>query len=125
TKTARQVTLSLRSGVYELELLGAPRGLQLSIGKATLTRGETVLATIERVARPAGTKAPSTSSGGPSAETVGLIRSLPISVPHLDRVAHHPFFSEDGRLFAAPGSASGPHPECYRIYEPASGRLVA
>jgi WD40 repeat protein/tRNA A-37 threonylcarbamoyl transferase component Bud32 len=48
TKTGRQVKLVLPSGTYELELPGAPKGLKLSIDKATLTRGETVLAKVER-----------------------------------------------------------------------------
>jgi hypothetical protein len=52
TKTDKQITLALRSGVYELELKGAPEGLKLNIDKATLTRGETVLARIERVPKP-------------------------------------------------------------------------
>jgi eukaryotic-like serine/threonine-protein kinase len=50
TKTNKSITL--RSGNYELELKGAPKGLKLNIDKATLTRGETVLAKIERVAKP-------------------------------------------------------------------------
>jgi dipeptidyl aminopeptidase/acylaminoacyl peptidase len=49
TKTNRRITL--RSGTYELELKGAPEGLKLNIDKATLTRGETILAKIERVAK--------------------------------------------------------------------------
>src|SRR5262249_49631648 len=53
TKTDKEITLALRSGAYELELKGAPKGLKLNIDKATLTRGKTVLAKIERVARPA------------------------------------------------------------------------
>jgi WD40 repeat protein len=60
TKTDKQIKLTLRSGVYELELKGAPEGLKLSIDKATLTRGETVLAKIERerppVTRPVGSE---------------------------------------------------------------------
>jgi WD40 repeat protein len=48
TKTDKQIRLTLRSGEYELELKGAPEGLKLNIKKATLTRGETVLATISR-----------------------------------------------------------------------------
>jgi WD40 repeat protein/tRNA A-37 threonylcarbamoyl transferase component Bud32 len=51
TKMDKQITLALRSGVYELELKGAPAGLKLSIDKATLTRGETVLAKIEKSAQ--------------------------------------------------------------------------
>jgi tRNA A-37 threonylcarbamoyl transferase component Bud32 len=46
TKTDKQITL--RSGVYELELKGAPEGLKLNIDKATLTRGKVTLAKIER-----------------------------------------------------------------------------
>jgi WD40 repeat protein len=47
-KTGKQIRLVLRSGEYELELKGAPKGLKLNRNKATLTRGETVLATITR-----------------------------------------------------------------------------
>src|SRR5262249_20768131 len=50
TKTDKSITLN--SGEYELELKGAPAGLKLDIAKATLTRGETVLAKIERVPPP-------------------------------------------------------------------------
>jgi WD40 repeat protein len=48
TKTDKQISLALRSGDYELELEGAPKGLKLNIKQATLTRGKTVLATITR-----------------------------------------------------------------------------
>jgi tRNA A-37 threonylcarbamoyl transferase component Bud32 len=50
TKTDRSITL--RSGQYELELRDAGEGLKLNIKSATLTRGATVLAKIERVPRP-------------------------------------------------------------------------
>jgi formylglycine-generating enzyme required for sulfatase activity/WD40 repeat protein/serine/threonine protein kinase len=58
TKTSKEIKLALRSGEYQLELKGAPEGLQLNIKNATLTRGDTVLAKIERVtpARPAESK---------------------------------------------------------------------
>jgi hypothetical protein len=46
TKMDKQIGLTLRSGVYELELKGAAEGLKLDIDKATLTRGGTVLARI-------------------------------------------------------------------------------
>jgi hypothetical protein len=46
TKADKQIRLALRSGEYELELEGAPKGLKLNIEKATLARGQTVLATI-------------------------------------------------------------------------------
>ena len=47
TKTDKSITL--RSGVYELELAGSSEGLKIDIEKATLTRGATVLAKIERL----------------------------------------------------------------------------
>jgi WD40 repeat protein/tRNA A-37 threonylcarbamoyl transferase component Bud32 len=47
TKTDKSITLD--SGLYELELKGAPSGLKLSIDRATLMRGKQTLATIERV----------------------------------------------------------------------------
>jgi serine/threonine protein kinase len=47
TKTDKSITL--HSGVYELELKDEAKGLTLNIDKATLTRGKTVLAKIERV----------------------------------------------------------------------------
>jgi hypothetical protein len=46
TKTEKSITL--RSGVYELELKDAP-GLKLDLEKATLKRGKETVATIERV----------------------------------------------------------------------------
>jgi WD40 repeat protein len=49
TKTDKQIRLALRSGAYELELEGAHKGLKLDISKVTVTRGEKVLAKIERV----------------------------------------------------------------------------
>jgi serine/threonine protein kinase len=48
TKTDEQIRLTLSSGVYDLELKGAPKGLKLDIENAKLKRGETVLATITR-----------------------------------------------------------------------------
>jgi WD40 repeat protein len=47
-KTDKQIRLALRSGEYELELEGAPKGLKLNINNATLTRGKETLAKIER-----------------------------------------------------------------------------
>src|SRR5262249_39098108 len=58
TKTEKSITL--RSGVYELELKDAPARLKLDVEKATLRRGEKTLATIERLpnTRPAHAAAP-------------------------------------------------------------------
>jgi hypothetical protein len=52
TKSDKRIRLALRSGEYELALQGAPKGLNLNIKKATLTRGKTVLATITREDNP-------------------------------------------------------------------------
>jgi WD40 repeat protein len=57
-KTDKQIRLALRSGEYELELEGAPKGLKLDIKNAKLTRGETVLATITREGPPTRPPAP-------------------------------------------------------------------
>jgi nitrous oxidase accessory protein NosD len=53
TKTDQDITLVLDSGVYELELKGAPKGLKLNIAKATLMRGKTVLAKVVQIKAPA------------------------------------------------------------------------
>jgi WD40 repeat protein len=57
TKTDKEIMLTLRSGVYELELKDAP-GLKLDLEKATLRRGEKTLATIERVPKQADSGVP-------------------------------------------------------------------
>jgi hypothetical protein len=49
TKTNNRLTL--KSGQYELKLKGAKEGLKLDLEKATLTRGQEVLAKVERVGR--------------------------------------------------------------------------
>ncbi len=73
TKANKQITLELRSGAYELELKGAPEGLKLNLHKATLTRGETVLAKIELVPKgpPAIAKGPPPRK--PAPEPVGEV----------------------------------------------------
>lgn len=48
TKSKNGNSITLRSGVYDLELKGAPPGLSLDLQQATLKRGQTTLAKIER-----------------------------------------------------------------------------
>jgi tRNA A-37 threonylcarbamoyl transferase component Bud32 len=75
TKKNKQISLKLRTGVYELELQGAPKGLKLNIeGKVTLTRGETVLAKIERVAKKTPEKLPVAEPG-----KIEVVRRIPVS----------------------------------------------
>jgi serine/threonine protein kinase len=77
TKSGKHIALD--SGDYELALKDGKEGLRLSPGKMTLKRGETKLATIERVTKPV-------------AETIGEIRRF---VGHEDAV-FTATFSPDG-----------------------------
>ncbi len=86
TKTDKQIKLALRSGVYELELEGAPERLSLNIEKVTLTRGKQTLAKIERVEKK-------------PREAVGEVRCF---LGH-EAAVHSVAISPDGRL-AASGS---------------------
>jgi WD40 repeat protein len=109
TKTNKSVTVD--SGTYDLELKGAARGLKLSIDKATLARGETVLAMIERVE-----KGPDVG-GKPPAEKVGEVRRI--------RWWGHTYFtgfSPDSRYYLATGQVESPH--TVRVWEVATGRQV-
>jgi hypothetical protein len=90
-KTDKRITLNLRSGTYELELQGAPRGLKLNIeGKVTLTRGETVLAKIEWV--------PRTEQPSPKKAMIQVLQR--VSVPFNPR-CYFAAVAPDGKLFAA------------------------
>jgi WD40 repeat protein len=92
TKTDKEVRLTLRSGTYELELKGAPEGLKLSLDKATLTRGETVLAKIVRVEVEKG------AAAGKATEVQRFEGEQ----------GHFYAISPDDRLLAAAGTATGP-----------------
>jgi WD40 repeat protein len=50
TKTNKEVTL--RSGLYELELKGNPEDLKLSLDRVTIRRGDTVVASVARLPKP-------------------------------------------------------------------------
>jgi len=99
TKSGKSVTLN--SGEYELALKDGQDGLKLSPGKMTLKRGETVLATIERVTKPV-------------PEPVGEVRRFE---GHTER-AWEVAFSPDGR-YALSGGADGVF-----LWEVATGREV-
>jgi WD40 repeat protein len=106
TKADKEITLALRSGTYELELKGASEGLKLDIDRATLTRGETVLARIER-----------TKKRPP--KTLGEVRRFEGHEGSIRAVAYSP----DGRYVL---SASGwPKPDgTIRLWDVASGKEV-
>jgi hypothetical protein len=111
-KTGKHVTLTLRSGTYELELKGAPEGLKLDIDRVTLRRGETVLARIERVPR-----APSAAELPPGP---GLIGTL----PRRTAAGYLGTFSPDGRLIALPGDENQTDMAYVYVHETTTGRLV-
>ena len=120
--TTTDKSITLRSGVYDLELVDSSEGLKLDIEKATLTRGETVLARIERVAKPspsAPAQRSQASGDSPSAQpnepnvpsanesAVWPVAELPKEAGYMrwiglltsDTVTREPL-SRDGRLIA-------------------------
>jgi tRNA A-37 threonylcarbamoyl transferase component Bud32 len=114
TKTDKSITLW--SGSYDLEIKGSPEGLKLDIDKATLTRGKTVLATIEHLPV-AATKGPAKWAELPA--KVGVIRALPrrcaVNVCQVSR---------NGRLVALPVDRNPTDMAFIHVYESATGRLV-
>jgi serine/threonine protein kinase len=120
TRTDREITLTLRSGVYELELKGPPRGLKLSIDKATLTRGKTELARIERV--PVGEKKEPAKWGlAELPDRPGLLCTFPHATGRNDQSSI--VVSPDGLLIAVVADREGVD-NSIRVYESATGRLV-
>jgi WD40 repeat protein len=115
TKTNKEVKLD--AGMYELELKGQAEGLKLSVEKATLRRGETVLATI-------------TYNGKAPVEAVvppvkpELLQSIEWQDAEQGFPAHifQTGVSGDGKLFfgAGDGGPSG----SIRIFEIATGKQI-
>jgi len=111
TKTNKEVRLD--SGVYDLELKGAPEGLKLTIDKATLTRGKTVLATIERVSTPLALNPAGQAKDGDSRE----IRRFEGHEGVVRTVAYSP----DGRhVLSGSGWPAGDH--TIRLWDAATGK---
>jgi hypothetical protein len=90
-KTAKSIILD--SGTYDLELKGAPKGLKLDIDKATLTRGDKVLAKIERTVKPVAARP----------EPAPEIRYYLLGSPARQEIAMGDF-SPDGRLLLVSGN---------------------
>jgi uncharacterized protein (TIGR03067 family) len=119
TKTNSRVRL--RSGVYELELKEGGEGLKLSIDRATLKRGETVLARIERVKPPpvAPKQGDTEKSRTQPPEGVGEVRRFEGHTGPVRTVA----FSPDGRLVLS-GSGFPEGDKTLRLWEAASGKEI-
>jgi serine/threonine protein kinase len=107
TKTDKSITLD--SGTYDLELKGSPDGLKLNISQATLTRGETVLAKIERIKPPVVVKEKPTALG-----KIELIRRIPISAA--GDLVYHTDISKDGKYaLVTRGNGNGVDLDVYDI----------
>jgi len=107
TKTDGSITL--RSGVYELELKDAGEGLKLNVDQATLTRGKTVLARIERVTKPR------------PAEKVGEMYRIPWG--EADRRWNKPpaaQFSPDGKRLLVIGNVT----DGSKLFDPITGKDI-
>ncbi len=101
--TKSRQSLRLHSGVYELELKGAPAGLKLDVTSATLVRDKTVVAKIERLPRaaPPAAVAPMPAPLTPPQPEVTEIRLLHhVSIPWAHQY-HYVSVARDGKLFAA------------------------
>jgi serine/threonine protein kinase/WD40 repeat protein len=99
TKTKKHLTL--RSGVYDLELKDG-KGLKLDLTHATLTRGETVLAKIERLPKPAPPAVVEAKKplmpAQPAAAEIQVLQRMPIP---RRKGWSYTAVAPDGKLFAA------------------------
>ncbi len=117
--TKSEKVIVLRSGVYELEVKGG-EGLKLDIDKATLKRGDRVVARIERVKKGKPDEAGLAKAAELPAKA-GLIRGVPVETTrgHI-RVP----LSPDGRLAAFEVGRGGWQVNKLRVEETGSGKLV-
>ncbi len=113
TKTRQQVTL--RSGEYDLELKDGAEGLKLQIEKATILRGKTALATVERF-----------SKDGRSSREIA-VASVHEPIRYLTHRAQGGLnsvaFSPDSRLLAAVDSGVANH-GTISIWDTATGKKL-
>ncbi len=116
TKTDK--TITLRSGVYGLELKGG-EGLKLDIDRAALTRGEVVLAKIERIKK----DSPPVAKEEPKAGTkVELVRRIPVPDAKDRRISTA--ISKGGKYVAL----TTPNPPEWgglvEVYDTATGKVI-
>ncbi len=131
TKTKQK--LILNSGTYELELRGKPTGLKLDIEKATIKRGDTFLAKVERFTKPAAEAPQDTAKTSTAVENSGEARlMLDPHAPKLKLVRTHHWperhiyasrVSPKGKYYAAGGDVSVG--QGIQVWETATGQVVA
>jgi serine/threonine protein kinase/WD40 repeat protein len=114
TKTNKEVELP--SGLYELELVGQPEGLRLSLDKVTIQRGDKVVAYVLRQREPL-----SPAKNLPTAVLLHTIAWKDESKGFLVHI-NQTGISADGQLFFGAGDAetSG----AVRVFDLASGKQV-
>ena len=106
TKTKKKITL--RSGVYELELKGG-EGLKLDITHATLKRGDVTLAKIERLPKPAPPPVVAAKTPAEAKKEPTIVKEVrPFNEWRFGPLPFNPHvyftrFSSDSRLLAAGG----------------------
>jgi WD40 repeat protein len=117
TKTNKEV--KLESGLYDLELGGGAEGLKLSLDKATIHRGETVVATVTRKK-----KDPGAAAQPPPPAKPGVLSRIPWQDEEQGFPAniYHTGISSDGRLLFGAGDA-GPSGRI-RLFDLATGKMV-
>jgi WD40 repeat protein len=144
TKTQKSITLD--SGEYELEVKDG-KGLKLDLEKATLKRGKTVLARIERVEKPPSSSSPATVKAvevfrkrwdgehvsgldlSPNGSRLIVMRwgdVLVIDVP-TGKIVHkltgfHGRFTPDGKLLVTQRYAD--RQDSLRVHDAVSGKLL-
>jgi WD40 repeat protein len=116
-KTKKKITL--RSGVYDLELKDG-KGLKLDLTKAMLTRGDTVLAKVERLPLPVANAKRPTDDQQPIAKKPAGPQPLEVAqrFPWPGRSDAKTCFSDDSRLCAAWTR------DAMRVFDTQTGRLV-
>jgi WD40 repeat protein len=107
--------MKLEGGLFEMELKGKADGLKLSLDKASLRRGDTVLAAITRHAKVAAV---------PPAAKAELLHTIDWLDAEQGFPAHifQTGVSHDGKLFF--GAGDGGPTGSTRVYEVATGKLV-
>lgn len=111
-----QQKLVLHSGTYEFELNGKPTGLKLDIDKATIKRGDVVVAKVDRSPAAAAVTPEAKSPFADAPTKPGVVQTL-----NLKRVISNGQIAPDGRTFLV---ATWAEPRGVFVHETTSGKLI-